>query len=91
MGSSASATTTRAWLRAASGIFGRRFDSAGVALGKQFRVNSYTRFQQDYPSVASDASGNFVVVWTSHMQDGDGFGIFAQRYDSGGAALGPEF
>ena len=45
------------------GIFGQRFDSAGNALGSEFRVNSTTGNVQQYPSVASDASGNFVVVW----------------------------
>ena len=42
---------------------------AAVALaqpvGPEFRVNTYTTSYQAIPSVASDASGNFVVVWTS--------------------------
>jgi hypothetical protein len=41
--------------------------------------------------VASDADGNFVVVWESHGQDGDGFGIYAQRFTAAGAAVGGEF
>ena len=40
------------------------------------------------PSVASDASGNFVVVWQSYGQDGSGYGIFGQRYDSAGVRSG---
>ena len=40
--------------------------------------------------MASDAAGNFVVVWTSE-QDGSNTGVFGQRYDSTGAPLGPEF
>jgi hypothetical protein len=74
----------------AYGIFGQRYDSAGGALGGEFRVNSYTTNNQLFPSIASDASGNFVVVWESY-QDGDNFGIFGQRYDSAGSALGNEF
>ena len=73
------------------GIFGQRYDSAGVPQGDEFRVNSYTTGDQAYPSVASDASGNFVVVWHSYGQDGSGYGIFGQRYDSAGVAQGGEF
>ena len=62
-----SSSSGRAWTRtAADGIFGQRYDSAGVPLGGEFRVNSYTTRHQVDPSVASDASGNFVVVWQEH-------------------------
>jgi hypothetical protein len=30
--------------------------------------------------VASDLSGDFVVVWQSAPQDGSGYGVFGQRY-----------
>jgi hypothetical protein len=73
------------------GVFGQRYDGAGEPLGSEFRVNSYTTENQKEPSIASDASGNFVVVWESRFQDGDGYGVFGQRFDSGGRALGGEF
>jgi hypothetical protein len=73
------------------GIFGQRFASSGTPLGPEFRVNTYTTNNQDYPFVAADLSGNFVVVWMSAFEDGEGGGIFAQRYASTGASLGPEF
>jgi hypothetical protein len=73
------------------GVFGQRFDSAGVAQGSEFRVNSYTTSNQITPSVASDASGNVVVAWVSVGQDGSNWGVFGQRYDSGGNTLGGEF
>jgi hypothetical protein len=72
------------------GVFGRRYSATGVTLGAEFRVNTYTTGNQRYPSIASDATGNFIVVWDSD-QDGDGYGIFGQRYASTGAAVGPEF
>src|SRR5262245_43284065 len=62
-----------------SGIFGRRFDSAGSPRGPEFKVNTYTDGDQYRPSVASDDAGNFVVVWTSYAQDGSSGGIFGQR------------
>jgi hypothetical protein len=74
-----------------AGVFGQRFDSEGVAQGHEFRVNSYTTDDQADASVAYDASGNVVVVWASDTQDGNGWGVFGQRYDSGGGAQGGEF
>src|SRR6185503_16022008 len=52
------------------GIFGKRFNAAGAALGGDFQVNAYTTGGQTAPRIASDANGNFVVVWTSYGQDG---------------------
>jgi hypothetical protein len=71
------------------GVFGRRFGSSGAPLTNEFRVNTYTTSAQLYPSVATDGSGNFIVVWAS--QDGSGLGIAGQRYASSGAPLGSEF
>ena len=71
------------------GIFAQRYSSTGVPLGGEFRVNSYTTSEQRQPVVATDSAGNFVVAWQS--PDGDGAGIFAQRYMSTGAPLGVEF
>lgn len=45
-------------------------------------VNTFTAGSQVNPAVASDAAGNFVVVWESVRQDGSGSGIFARRYDA---------
>ena len=72
-------------------IFGQRYDSSGSALGAEFQVNTHTRGDQLGPSVASDASGNFVVIWKSKSEDGDGFRVAGQRYDSSGNPLGAEF
>lgn len=73
------------------GVFGQRYDATGVARGSEFQVNTYTTSQQSSPAVASDAAGDFVVAWDSSGQDGNGLGIFAQRYDASGARRGFEF
>ena len=74
-----------------NGIFARRFDSAGVAAGTDFQINTYTTGSQIFGKVAIDANSRFVVTWESYSQDGSGGGIFAQRFDSLGARLGTEF
>jgi len=73
------------------GVFGQRYDSSGVPIGGEFQVNTYSTDDQSYPDVAMDAAGDFVVVWTSALQDGDGDGIFAQRFDNNGIKQGSEF
>jgi cysteine-rich repeat protein len=73
------------------GVFGRYFDGAGQPVGADFQVNTYTPSDQAAPSVAAGAGGGFVVTWMSAGQDGDGFGVFAKRYDSAGQPTGGEF
>lgn len=73
------------------GIFGRRFDSTGAPLGPEFQVNTDTTSYQDYPAVASDAHGNFVVVWQSWYADGHLSGIAGRRFDRTGAPRDPDF
>lgn len=73
------------------GVFGRRFNSAGVPQGSDFQVNSYTTNDQGPPAVAADDAGNFVVVWASRYQDGSDYGVFGQRFDPAGAPAGSEF
>jgi hypothetical protein len=52
----------------------------GNPLGPEFRINTYTTGGQILSAVASDSSGNFVVVWESYIQDGSDWGVFGQRY-----------
>jgi len=74
----------------AYGVLGQRFAVSGVPLGPEFRVNTYTAQAQTPTGVATDAVGNFVVVWQS-PQDGSLSGVFGQRYAVSGAPVGPEF
>jgi hypothetical protein len=74
-----------------AGIFARRFDHLGAPAGPEFAVNTYTTGYQAQADVAADGGGNFVVVWNSTGQDGDGGGVFAQRFDNSGTRVGSEF
>ena len=73
------------------GVFGQRLDDAGNQLGSEFQINTTTSGDQRQAAVARDPAGNFVVVWESDGQDGSGWGIFGQRFDAAGNALGGEF
>ncbi|MGD9857646.1 MAG: cadherin domain-containing protein, partial [Planctomycetaceae bacterium] len=74
-----------------TGIYGQRFNRFGQRLGPEFRVNTTIAGDQTSSMVAMDAAGNFVVTWTSDGQDGDGEGVYAQRYNADGIRLGDEF
>jgi len=53
------------------GIYSKRFSSPGVAIGIEFRVNTYTASYQSYPSVAVLTNENFVFTWHSPQDDGN--------------------
>ena len=75
----------------ARGIFGQRFDGSGAFLGSEFQVNTWETSDQRVPVVDFDDSGNFVVAWWGHDQDGSNTGIFGQRFDASGSPVGSEF
>jgi len=80
------------------GVFGQRYDSGGNAQGGEFQVNTSTIYYssagyfEPTPAVATDAPGNFIVVWNSNGYYSDyEFGVSGQRYDSAGNSQGGEF
>lgn len=60
-------------------------------LGPEFQVQSDTNYPHLDPVVAADGAGNFVAAWATGFQDGDNYGIFGQRFDATGTAVGNEF
>lgn len=62
-----------------------------IATSTPFPLNTFTSGKQDGVAIARDAAGNSVAVWQSENQDGSGRGIYAQRFDRNGIALGREF
>ncbi|NLE36993.1 MAG: S1 family peptidase, partial [Pirellulaceae bacterium] len=77
-------------------IYARRYSADGTPKEEAFRVNSYTTNNQQWSAAAMDIDGDFIIVWSSYGQEdnnqlGRGYGVFAQRYDSFGRAIGSEF
>jgi len=84
------------------GTFARLFDASWTPLGSSFRVNTYTQNLQILPALAADSAGNVMVAWESTVptspipeiprdffgtgQDGDGAGVFAQRFTTASCA-----
>ena len=72
-------------------VFAQLFDANGGRVGGPFRVNSYANSDQYEPATTALADGGFVISWSSNGQDGSGYGVYAQRYDGAGVAVGGEF
>ncbi|MGY3354798.1 VCBS repeat-containing protein [Bradyrhizobium sp. GM0.4] len=72
-------------------ILAQRHDGSGIGVGSAVQVNTTVANGQLAPHVAALAGGGFVVAWQSEAQDGSGLGIFGQRFDANGAAVGTEF
>jgi hypothetical protein len=73
-------------------IHARLFDPNGTPLGDQFIVNTTLTDAQQYPQVAMNNKGEFVIVWETeieaHTNERD---IFGQLFDSSGQPIGDEF
>ncbi len=85
-----------AWQRAAfyiSQVVGRRYDSGGTPVGGGFPVTADPGYTHAAPTVATLASGGFLVVWERDDLTQLFFGpgdVVAQRYSSSRAPLGDE-
>ncbi|KKL98464.1 hypothetical protein LCGC14_1824160, partial [marine sediment metagenome] len=72
-------------------VYGQIFNGNNTKIGNEFRINTYTLNSQAAPSVTSLNDGNFIVIWQSYGQDGDGYGIYGQIFNADGTKSGSEF
>ena len=69
-------------------VYQQRLDADGNAVGDPVQVNTVTSGFQWQTASAGLADGGWVAVWTSQDQDGSDTGIYQQRFDAGGNAVG---
>ena len=50
-----------------TGVFAKRFSSAGTPLVDEFQVNTHTVNYFSFPVLSADADGDFVVTWNSQL------------------------
>jgi hypothetical protein len=62
------------------GVYARQFGADGLPIGGETAVNTYIPDSQSAPAVALAPGGRFIVAWHSKGQDGDGDGVYAQRF-----------
>ncbi|MEM1182370.1 MAG: SdrD B-like domain-containing protein [Acidobacteriota bacterium] len=69
------------------GLRGRRFDTAGAAVGGFFEVNTSTLFAQRVVDVAQGANGEVLIVWLSGHLGPSTSAVFGRRFDNRGVPL----
>ena len=76
-----------------TGIYAQRYSANGTPVGSAIAVNSFDTGAQSHPDVVLANDGSFVVTWESFEQEGPGldYGVYAQRFDSGGNKVSTEF
>jgi len=75
----------------AEGIYGQVYNASGQPQGAEFIINTETGNAQVLSSTIGLANGGFVVTWSSALQDGSTYGVYGQRFDDSGLAVGNEF
>ena len=56
----------------------------------EWRASTYSLSAQAEAAIAVDPAGRTVAVWSSRRQQGGKYGVYAQRFDANGVALGSE-
>ena len=76
------------------GVYMQRYNAVGVAVGGEIRVNTTTSGPQNYAHVAGltgAGGGGWVVTWQDSTNDAGSWGVYGQRYDANGVAVGGQF
>lgn len=60
-----------------SGIYAQRFNNLKEPQGSNFLVNTTIQGDQQYPAIAGDGNGHFVIVWQNGTNQ-----ILAKRFDA---------
>ena len=74
-----------------AGIFAQRFNADGTSAGGEELVNTTTTNDQIESDVAVNSRGDYVITWSSRLQDSADWGVFGQRFNSAGERQGDEF
>lgn len=83
-----------AWTDSKSGtrdIYARRFGITGQPEGEIFQVNTTSAGDQILPSVAINDNNEFIITWSTKGSEGNGYEVFARRYNASGNYIGNEF
>ncbi|HZW08627.1 MAG TPA: GC-type dockerin domain-anchored protein [Phycisphaerales bacterium] len=56
----------------------------------EFRASTYSASAQEEPALSVAPDGSFAVVWSSRRQQQGRYGVYVQRFDARGVAIGTE-
>ena len=72
-------------------IWARTFNWTGTPTTGEFSVDVAGVDTRCCPSIGLDDQGTIFASWDVRDKDGDGWGVYARRFDASGSPLGPEF
>jgi len=74
-------------------VYGQWLDAGGSPIGPNFKINDTSGPARcASPTVACDSTRGWIVAWIDRRNSpADPGDVYAQRYDAGGAAVGPNF
>jgi hypothetical protein len=72
-------------------ILARLYDPSGAPRGPEFVVASEAAGMVNFPGVAADADGDFVVTWELRAPAGTDYDAYARRYAADGTPRGDAF
>lgn len=75
---------------AASGALAQPFGPPPVRHQSEFRASTFDFSAQEEPALAVSPDGGLTVVWSSRRQQGGRYGVYMQRFDPEGVAVGEE-
>lgn len=70
-------------------IYGQRYAQDGTKVGGEFPVSTLSGYS-DYPRIAMNNTGDFVVVWRVFFSTGV-FDVYCQKFNAAGMPQGDEF
>ncbi len=73
-----------------SGVYGQMLDASLNPIGVEFQISTYTAGYQGSAKVTALTDGGFVVSWYSSDQNNGQAGVYTQRFDASGVAVGSE-
>ena len=68
-------------------VFARRYAANGAPQSSEFRVNTTVTGAQRNSTISVHDDGSFIIAWEGNG-GGDSYGIYLQRFDSSGVAIG---
>lgn len=73
------------------GVWARRFNARGMAIGSEVRLDQEPGIDARVPAVAAGADGGFLVAWEGDGDLTDGLEVYARLLDAEGQPDGPAF
>lgn len=73
------------------GVYGQKYSASGQKVGSEFQINSFATGDRGFAAVTGLKDAGFVVAWHSLDQQGEDYGLYAQRFNANGTKINSPF